>query len=241
MRAALAILALLLFPAMANASVTLQPVGPLKGIVFEIHGGGWLDSPAMTQAGADFEKRWTEDGWAVYAPDYTPQAGALTSILATYDWYMGYVPTNVPVVVMGQSAGGQLALMLASLRSNMAAVIVEGAPTDLSKSFQDNNFTENYINAAFPTPTEKHYNSPVNFTLKISADKVLYGRAACDPYVPVEQMDQYVALHPGVTTFQVPCEHDQAKWTPGTLFTHAYVTAAGMCSWRMLEGSFAGL
>jgi acetyl esterase/lipase len=94
----------------------LRPVGPPRGVVLDIHGGGW----AMGNARMDdvLNAAMVRDcGVVVVSVDYrlavsTPVQGLMDDCLAAARWLLeGGLPdcADLPVVVVGESAGGHLA------------------------------------------------------------------------------------------------------------------------------------
>jgi len=88
----------------------LRPAGPVRGVVLDIHGGGWvIGNPPMNDAfNAPLAR---ECGVMVVSVDYglAPRTGIQTMMdqcLAAARWVL---EGDLPVIVIGESAGGQLA------------------------------------------------------------------------------------------------------------------------------------
>jgi len=107
-------------PAAANA----RPVAIL------IHGGGWLHvGPHYVATMNQLAYRYRRRGFEVHQPDYRPGGEqSLRDVTAAYDRIRRR--SRGPIVAVGASAGGQIALMLAR-RRRLSAVVVYAAPTDL--------------------------------------------------------------------------------------------------------------
>ncbi len=92
----------------------LRPEGKIKGVVLDIHGGGWVIGNA--QMDDDFNLGMMQAcGVAVVSVDYrlavdTPVEGLLEDCLAAARWLLGEEEfAHLPVVFVGESAGGHLA------------------------------------------------------------------------------------------------------------------------------------
>ncbi|MEG2902728.1 MAG: alpha/beta hydrolase fold domain-containing protein, partial [Massilia sp.] len=94
----------------------IRPRGPVAGIVLDIHGGGWVvgNAPMNDAYNAAFASRC---GLAVVSVDYrlAPRASVheqMEECLAAARWLLqGGLPDHagLPVIVVGESAGAQLA------------------------------------------------------------------------------------------------------------------------------------
>ncbi|WP_248749238.1 alpha/beta hydrolase [Pseudomonas sp. MWU15-20650] len=93
----------------------LRPEGKAKGVVLDIHGGGWVIGNA--QMDDDLNLGMVRAcGVAVVSVDYrlavnTPVAGLMDDCLAAARWLLGDCPefADLPVIFVGESAGGHLA------------------------------------------------------------------------------------------------------------------------------------
>src|SRR3954468_4420671 len=74
--------------------------------------------------------RWRDRGWSTINVDYRGCANSLVDALWFYDAARA-ISGPRPICVEGQSAGGQLALMLAVKRSSVSCVVSQAGPTDL--------------------------------------------------------------------------------------------------------------
>lgn len=94
----------------------VRPAGPVCGVVLDFHGGGWIiGNPQMNDAfNAGFA---SQCGMAVVSVDYrlatrAPIAELMDDCLASARWLLaGGLPeyAGLPVIVVGESAGAQLA------------------------------------------------------------------------------------------------------------------------------------
>jgi acetyl esterase/lipase len=94
----------------------LRPKGPAKGVVLDIHGGGWVIGNA--QMNDDLNIAMVEACQvAVVSVDYrlaptTPLEGLMEDCLQAARWLLGSdceLFAGLPVIVVGESAGGHLA------------------------------------------------------------------------------------------------------------------------------------
>lgn len=124
---------------LAAAAVLLGAAAPAlaqrapRAWVLTIHGGGWHEVGPGPTARMDGDvarlRRW---GYGTVNVDYRGGAHAFPDVLDAYARLRRRVGRETPVCAMGASAGGQLALMLAIHRPELACVITHAAPTLLS-------------------------------------------------------------------------------------------------------------
>ncbi|MFL1494362.1 alpha/beta hydrolase [Pseudomonas antarctica] len=94
----------------------LRPAGKAKGVVLDIHGGGWVIGNAQMDDDLNLGMLRACDV-AVVSVDYrlavdTPVEGLMEDCLAAARWLLGDCPefADLPVFVVGESAGGHLAV-----------------------------------------------------------------------------------------------------------------------------------
>ncbi|MBX7277559.1 alpha/beta hydrolase [Pseudomonas sp. ERGC3:01] len=94
----------------------LRPEGKAKGVVLDIHGGGWVIGNAQMDDDLNLGMVRACDV-AVVSVDYrlavdTPVEGLMEDCLAAARWLLGDCPefADLPVFVVGESAGGHLAV-----------------------------------------------------------------------------------------------------------------------------------
>lgn len=106
--------------------------GPVKRVMLVIHGGGWFQvGQGMLNTEHDNVQQWRKAGWQTVNTTYRACRRSFDDVLTTYDAVRAHVGPQIPICIKGDSAGGQLALMIAARRSDVACVIAGGAPTDL--------------------------------------------------------------------------------------------------------------
>ncbi|MCR5210645.1 MAG: alpha/beta hydrolase [Lachnospiraceae bacterium] len=123
-----------------------------KGIILQLHGGGYYERIHNTYRDMAALYNELSDGWDVLSPDYRvapehPYPAALEDAIASYKWILDrdYLPENI--IVAGDSAGGGLSLALVLyLRDHEmplpAGIITMSAWTDLTKSGES--YEENF-------------------------------------------------------------------------------------------------
>jgi acetyl esterase/lipase len=99
-----------------------------------VHGGAWYATGReLTIANRRFARRFTAAGFATFNVDYRPGGDSLVDVTHFYDRLRRRVGRRKPICIWGGSAGGHLALMVATRRPRVACVIAEAAPTMLAK------------------------------------------------------------------------------------------------------------
>jgi hypothetical protein len=110
------------------------PQAAPRGIVLLFHGGAWRNVGA-TQVRAladyragDFVRQWRARGFITVLSTYSYGEASWNDVVAVYDQLHARYP-DLPIGAYGQSAGGQLALLLGAAR-DLAFVISDAGPTD---------------------------------------------------------------------------------------------------------------
>jgi acetyl esterase/lipase len=105
---------------------------PAKRVMMFIHGGAWyvVGKRAM-QAQRALARTWRAAGWETVSISYRGCRRSVGDVVRFYDLVRARVGPAVPICVLGQSAGGHLALMIATRRSGPACVISMAGPSDL--------------------------------------------------------------------------------------------------------------
>jgi acetyl esterase/lipase len=115
----------------AQDNALTLPQGAPKGFALVIHGGSWFLTGPRSLASESATVRWlTGLGWAVYNVDYRPGWLSVVDVVAAYDHLRSLYP-KAPKCAYGQSAGGQLAMLLAASRPSLRCVVSAGGITDL--------------------------------------------------------------------------------------------------------------
>jgi acetyl esterase/lipase len=164
-----------------------QPTGafagqPAKGLMITIHGGGWyVVGPGAVVVERPAADLWRSRGWETLNITYRACAQSLTDVMWFHDAARRLVGTALPLCATGGSAGGHLALMMASLRSDVGCVIAEAAPADL-----------------VILPTQLAYN-PVSAKLDQTAGPRWTYNLAVAAFGVTQLAAMSPALHPGST------------------------------------------
>jgi acetyl esterase/lipase len=105
---------------------------PPKGYVLLIHGGGWkLVGEGMTGFMYPAQDRLNQAGYATLNVDYGRGKRSLPDVLSFYDELRARVGPEAKICTYGDSAGGNLALLVAQRRPDVACVMANAGPTDL--------------------------------------------------------------------------------------------------------------
>jgi acetyl esterase/lipase len=105
---------------------------PPKGYVLLIHGGGWkLVGAGMAGLMFPVQDRLNEAGYETLDVDYGRGKRSLPDVLRFYDDLRARVGPQAEICTYGDSAGGNLALLVAQRRADVACVITNAGPTDL--------------------------------------------------------------------------------------------------------------
>jgi acetyl esterase/lipase len=136
----LALLATAAAPARALPVAPIEYGGPpdAGAGVLLVHGGGWWFHGA--EANTELRPaaaRLAALGFRTALADYHPFARSLPDVVVAYDALAAQLPPGAPVCAFGDSAGGQLALVLAVRRPALRCVVAIAAPTDLARLAAD--------------------------------------------------------------------------------------------------------
>jgi acetyl esterase/lipase len=220
---------------------------PPKGIMIVIHGGGWFRvGKNIVAAVRSRANRWRAAGWATVNIDYRACRTSAGDVL----WFMNRIRARNPrrvICASGDSAGAQLALLLASIRDDLACVMAYSAPSDLVAIREQvafdrttgllQNVGPRYVSnlsiAAFgSSPRALAARNPIGLAAHVRA-RVLLAASATDPLIPAEQNVAYAAAvkagHPSGYV-------DSAVLAAGTIpFVHSGVSQAALDDLRQRE------
>jgi dipeptidyl aminopeptidase/acylaminoacyl peptidase len=103
-----------------------------RALVIMVHGGGWSGVGAGVVHSLDTTAQLlNSQGYETLNVDYRPGRRSFDDVLAFYDRARRRLGRRYPICMLGASAGGQLSLMVALRRPDVACVIAFAAPTDL--------------------------------------------------------------------------------------------------------------
>lgn len=207
-----------------------------KGWVIVIHGGGWSGVGHRRVAEIRPQaRRFERRGWGTINVDYRPGARSVSDVAAFYDTARSRYGSGTPICLFGQSAGGQIALIVSAMRP-VDCVIVEGAPTDLLALPSQAAFDPGRRGAqiaydkaveAFGLAELAAY-SPLHHAAGLTAP-TLMATADNDWMIPRAQMDAMHDARPDL----VSALHLAAGDTQtGRSFAHAYISRSARSRWE---------
>jgi acetyl esterase/lipase len=191
-----------------------DPIGTYRGTVLLIHGGAWQDDRGKGSArffDATVALTLRSEGWRVVNIGYTQGYRAtgppdplpmLRDVVAFYDQIRSAF--GGPICAYGQSAGAQLAGMLAVERPTLTCAVLDAAPTDLPSLLGKSN-AQAYIKGTFGTnPSTLAQWSPARDWRPTLHTPVYATFAANDPTVPPEQGAIFHAADPKANVDTLP-------------------------------------
>lgn len=208
-----------------------NPENPAHPVVFLIHGGCWLNAYGVDHV-AGIAESLRQQGMAVFAVEYRRVGdegagvpGTFHDIRTAFDSLRAIAPRHgldlSRVLLMGHSAGGHLALWLASEPGvRVQGVIALAAVTTLAEFAGPSGCRAAVPRLMGGSPTEvpERYAaySPASRPRPPAGTRVVLITAEGDRVVPEEQLHAYVSAHPGTQVERVPGGHFDlvAAWTP---------------------------
>ena len=199
-----------------------EPSGDPRGVIILLPGGGWK-RPSVT--GFDEQKdaaaNLRDDGYATVVIRYSGGPRGFHELQRIYD-RAGERHPDLPICASGISAGGHLALMLATREPDLACVVVIAGPADLtSLAEQGAALADRDAVEAFGKDGLAAW-SPIRDADRIKA-KVLMVLAETDPVNPVEQGTELKRVLPSAQLEVLP-----AGPTLAPLFHGAHLAPDGM-------------
>lgn len=229
----------------AQALVASPASAPIKGTMLMVHGGGWTGpGPAsqkhlMEQPGELLVRR----GWRVVSVDYRAGTDGIDDVLARAGEELGR-PEGGLLCIYGESAGAQIALVVASRLPAVDCVVAAGAPTDFQAYIGEARSSGNGLRAIIADQMESVFGTsgdatapfePVRLAGRIAAD-VLMLREADDHLMPRDQLDAFLAARPTTESLELessPTTSADSWWLHGTL------SDAGRARYAAAVGGFA--
>jgi acetyl esterase/lipase len=103
-----------------------------KAIMIVIHPGGWflVGKEVMSHWARPMANRWRDAGWQTVNIDYRACGHSIGDVL----WFMQrlrFLHPRAVICATGSSAGAHLAMLLATMRPDLACAISRAGPTDL--------------------------------------------------------------------------------------------------------------
>jgi acetyl esterase/lipase len=173
-----------------------------RGLLMLLHGGGWLPNFELYRDQLVLADMFQEDDFATVAVGYGEGAEGFSQIEDVYAEAKERYP-GVPICAIGQSAGGHLALMLATREPDLACVVDMAGPTNLtSLDPEEDKKGFGYAEDAFGRDAFEEF-SPVLYADQIKA-RVLMILAENDPLIPIEQGYELEEALPGAELIVLP-------------------------------------
>jgi acetyl esterase/lipase len=230
-----------------------QPTGayagrPRRGTMLVIHGGGWTtNGPGAVQASRVEADRWRARGFLTVNITYRPCGQSTTDVAWFYD-HTRAVLGSEKICATGISAGGYLALQLASRRPDLYCVVSKAGPTDLAtiqgqpaydsatrtlSQFLGGRWVHNLGAAAFGDENLTADSPAANASGSLRTSRVLQGFSADDGLVPwgqaTELRDAMLAANPGAYA-------DTVRMPAGSVsFGHGTVTQSALDDFNARE------
>ncbi len=108
---------------------------PPRRVMIFIHGGAWyVVGREALEVQRTLADQWRGAGWQTYSTSYRGCRKSVQDVVKFYDLIRARVGRGVPICLFGQSAGGHLALMLASRRDDVSCVVSLAGPSDLARA-----------------------------------------------------------------------------------------------------------
>lgn len=215
------------FAVLVAALCSAAPAGVAQSPpqVLVVHGGGWTKTGGhMVRRMAPDARRLKRLGYGVENIDYRPGALAYLDVLAAYDRLRERVGKGTPICILGASAGGQMALMIALQRPDVACVIAHAPPTELRSLSAD---LQGRAHSAFDWIGGVDLYSPARYAF---TKPLLLVQATHDPIVPISNGRAMQRAAPGSRLIELP---------PGrATFTHARVDARALGAAHAVERRF---
>jgi acetyl esterase/lipase len=176
------------------------------GELIVVHGGAWwLVGPGAVETARPAAQRFASQGWDVQLIDYAAGPDSLPDVVAFYDSERERLGPSYPICAYGESAGGQLALMLAGERPELNCVIAAAAPTDLTAQ---HGFVAEALNKLFPDDPSRLVDwSPINADIR---QPTLLAAALNDQVIPPSDTRLMVSELPSAKL--VLLHHGSSQW-----------------------------
>ena len=169
---------------------------PPKGTALLIHGGAWyVVGPGAVATTRGEATGWRARGWAALSVTYRGCALTVQDVLWFHDAVRSRAGT-LPICAAGNSAGGHLALFLASQRP-LACAIGRGAPTDLAGLSNQTAYDPSTVGQSTKGSLELYYLAVAAFgkTQLTAMSPVTYADAVSTPLLlATAQHDSLVPL-----------------------------------------------
>ena len=178
------------------------PIGDAKRpVVLYVHGGGWVytgDAWVRNPVVA----RWARAGIAVWSTDYRPGHLSLPDVRRAYRALRERVGRRRRICVHGDSAGAQLALMLASRARSIRCVVAGSGVVDFKRVPDDNPLSQIIREDLLPYGGYRRWD-PFTNAARIEQPVLLVAHPD-DPAVPAAQSRRLARALPRAAYLELP-------------------------------------
>jgi acetyl esterase/lipase len=185
-----------IIPTPASADPYLEASGPAAApvAVMVVHGGAWIfDEHGYFVATRPTAERYARE-YRTFNVGYAAGGRSVGDVVAAYDRVRASVGPDEPICVSGESAGGQLAMMLAEAR-DVACTISAAGPSDLT--IPTNQALQGAAAAAFGYQSENLAAASPRLHTDTFRGRLLLVHAVNDPMVPLQQSQLMAQALPG--------------------------------------------
>jgi acetyl esterase/lipase len=187
--------------------------GPPKGVVILLHGGGWRSNRTGFEQEMPFAETLQARGYATVVIGYSPGIRGFSEIEDVYAQVQRRY-AGLPICAHGISAGGHLALMLATREPDLDCVVDLVGPADLTTLADQGGAAVHQLAVnAFGEDGLARW-SPIAYARRIKA-RVLMVMAQTDPVVPAEQGPEFAKAFPSVKLVVIPAGSVSVWWMHG--------------------------
>ncbi|MEY2440739.1 MAG: hypothetical protein QOJ46_165 [bacterium] len=224
-----------------------QPTGAYagmerRGTMLVIHGGSWVfNGQGGVEGMRTIADRWRARGFQTVSISYRPCGQSSKDAAWFYDHTRAAVGASEKICAAGASAGGHLALLLATYRPDVYCVVSEAGPTDLTTiqtqgaydpatnaptQVNGGRLVHNLAAAAFGDENLAAYSPAANASGALKTTRVLQGFSADDALVP---WGQATGLRASMLAANASAYADTVQLPKGTVkFGHGAVTQASL-------------
>jgi dipeptidyl aminopeptidase/acylaminoacyl peptidase len=191
--------------------------GDPDAVVILLHGGGWQPNESAFQGEMPLAAELRNRGYATVVVGYDEGARGFREIERVYSQAQRRYP-RLPICAHGISAGGHLALMLATREPDLTCVVDLVGPTDLTTLEEQGGDEVHDLAVTAFGEAELEKWSPARYAGQINAE-VLMILSETDPIIPVEQGEEFARALPGAELVVLPAGPTEVPWLHGASVT----------------------
>ncbi len=220
-----------------------------RGVMLLIHGGGWISNGSgAVQGHRPVADRWRARGWETVSLTYRACGKSLVDALWFHDKARAWFGPGAALCTTGGSAGGHLALAVASQRAGVYCAISQAGPTDLNtikdqKAYNAETGTADQTNggrwvhnlgaAAFGLENLASHSPGAQVSPQLANTRVLQAFGVADPLVPYQQATD---LHQTILAARPSAYSRTVQMAAGPVpFVHATVSQAAFDNYLARE------